>query len=87
MSARPSAEIVAPFAQESVADFVRRVGPVVTSTVAQRFAMDMRETRKALKRLERAGEIESARIIIGHNGSGWGGPELVWRARSETAGT
>lgn len=78
MTSRPAAEIVTPFPQETVAAFVRRVGPVVTSTVATRFGMDMRDARKALKRLERAGEIESARIIVG--GEKWAGPELVWRA-------
>lgn len=55
-------ETVRQIYSETVLDFVRREGPVTTAAVAHRFGMwNVRDARKALKRLEREGLISSKR--------------------------
>lgn len=56
---------------ESLLDFVRREGPITTRSVAYRFALEMGEARRSLKRLRQRGRKE----IFGLHG---GGTTLVW---------
>lgn len=54
--------VVARIFSESILDFVRREGPVTTAAVSYRFGMiDIRDARKALKALEKSGEVRSRR--------------------------
>jgi hypothetical protein len=64
-----SASVTCIGVHESVPDFIRRHGGVSnTCNIAARFGWDMRDARRKLSALERAGEIERAGIAP----MGWG---------------
>ncbi len=65
---------------ETLAEFVRREGPVTTRSVAYRFQLDMGEARRRLKLLRSRGEIASRREPVSYEGGG--STALVWEGAS-----
>lgn len=73
--------VVAQIFSESILDFVKREGPVTTAAVSYRFGMiDIRDARKALRKLEKDGLIKSKRETFNYCAMN------VWFAPGESNG-